>query len=227
MNKTNTLTKNKALRVSIDNNWSSSDFVNLFNSLNFLYKIFIELEFLDDSIEMFIEYKKENNDITFGDYFLSGVVQRALHDIHIVDGNIYKKLNYSSVSNNSKLVTDRQQEFTKTLLNEDRIDHMVFKVSKIKYASPGYADLVGIGKIVEEIFNLFKYYFPNKEGRLNQVKLEQDIISKKIENLKSLGVKDKELQKLFDVRNNSILNIKNLKLSDKITKIEIREIEGD
>ncbi len=226
MNKIKTLTDNKILRVSLDESWGSNDFISLFDSLNFLYKILIELDALEEILEFFIQHAKDNNkELTTKDFLIDKNEFRLLKDIRIVEGEIYKKINYSSISNNSMLIGDKRQELTKVLLNDDRFDRAVLRVSKIKYASPGFADLVGLGKMVEEIFNLFKYYFPNKERKLQQSLLEQDIISRKIENLKSLGIKDKELRKLLDVRNNSILNIKNLRLSDKITKIEIREIE--
>jgi len=70
------------------------------------------------------------------------------------------------------------------------------------------------------MIGLFKYYFPSEETKLKNDLLKQDIITKKIENLKSIGVPEKDLRKILDVRNSSILNLKNLKLSNKITKIE-------
>lgn len=225
MSKIKTLTENKILRISIDQSWSSNDFINLFNSLNNIYKILIELEFVDESKEFLKLWKKENDlgeDLKLSEY---GIISETLQDFQVIDDQLYKRMNYSSVSNNSEVIKDFRQDFTKTLLEDDRIDINSFQVRLIKYSSPGFADLVGAGKIVEQIFDMFKYYFPNKETKLKNSLLEQDILSKRIENLKNLGLSTQELQKFLDVRNSSILNLKNLKLSDKITKVEVKEME--
>lgn len=219
-----TLTENKILRLRIDDIWTSNDFINLFNSLNFIYKTFIELNAIEEErrfLEKFLGKNKLSNNVNLNE----GASEfNTLTDVQIIDGQLYKKLNYSSISNNLELINDIQQEFTKKFLIDDVIDNKIFKVKQIKYSSPGFVDLIGIGKIVEQIFNMFKYYFPNKETDLKNSLLEQDLISKKIDNLKRLGYSEKELQKLLDVRNSSILNIKNLKLSNKITKIEIKNL---
>ncbi|MDL5515088.1 hypothetical protein QSE00_24980 [Arenibacter sp. M-2] len=194
-------------------------------SLNIIYKILTELEFVDDSNEVLRQWKKENNLGEDLKLIEQGLEFETIQDIQVIDGQLYKRMNYSSVSKNSVLVEDFRQDFTKAFLEEDRVDIKSFKVRSIKYSSPGFADLMGAGKIVEQIFDMFKHYFPNKETKLKNSLLEQDIISKRIENLKNLGFSKQELQKFLDVRNSSILNIKNLKLSDKITKVEVKEIE--
>tara|TARA_R110000850_G_scaffold75152_3_gene164125 strand:+ start:32 stop:709 length:678 start_codon:yes stop_codon:yes gene_type:complete len=225
LSKSKILTENKILRLKIDDSWTSNDFINLFNSLNIIYKILLELEFIDKENRFLQKYLEENKIPKNTKLHEQGLEFETLRDIQIIDGELYKRLNYSSVTNNSELIKDFRQEFTKTFLADDRMDNKSFKVRQIKYSSPGFADLIGIGKIVEQIFNMFKYYFPNKETDLKNSLLEQDLISKKIDNLKSIGFSEKELQKFLDVRNSSILNIKNLKISDKITKVEIKEIE--
>ncbi len=225
MEKIKILTENKILRLKIDKNWTSDDFINIFNSLNLIYEILLELEFIDDEVEFLKKYKKENNlseSIKLKD---QGFEFEILNDIQIIDGKLYKKLNYASISNNSLLIKDFSQNFTKKLLINDRTPNNLLKVSKIKFASPGFADFVGLGKIVEQVFDIVKYYFPNKENDLKNSLLEQDLITKKIDNLKSIGYSKKDIQKILNVRDSSILNIKNLKLSNKITKIEIKEIE--
>ena len=102
---------------------------------------------------------------------------------------------------------------------------MAHKIFNNSFASRREPAWHGLGKIVEQLFDILKYYFPNKEIKLRNELLEQEIISLKVENLKSLGVSDEELQKIFDLRNNAILNIKDLKLSNKITNIEIKEVK--
>lgn len=189
------------LKVNIDGDWTSDDFLNLFVSLNLLYKLL---------------------NILGGKY---PIISYRLDEIQLIDGQLYKRLNFSSTADNLSLIESRDHHFTKDFLSNDRIEKYVFAIYKIQYASPGFADFVGIGKIVQQIFSLLRYYFPNEKDRLQNKLIEQDIIHKKIENLKEIGAKDKDMQKIIDIRNTSILNIRNLKLSDKITDIEVKEIE--
>ena len=219
------MTQNKILRIRIDQGWSSNDFINLFNSLNIIYKILVELDFVDESNEILKIWKEKSDSGDNLKLFEQGLEFQTLKDIQIIDGELFKRVNYSSVSNNSELIHDFRQDFTKNLLTDDRVDKESFKVRRIEYSSPGFADLIGVGKIVEQIFDMFKHYFPNKETKLKNSILEQDLISKRIENLKKIGFAEHELQKFLDVRNSSILNLKNLKLSDKLTKVEIREMD--
>ena len=111
------------------------------------------------------------------------------------------------------------------ILRAHKLEKSDLKIKQISYASPGFSDVVGLGKIIENMMDLIKHYVPNKNQKLINEKLELDIIEKKIEILKSIGYPEKEIQKFIDIKNNSMSNIIQLRLLEKVINYELKEIE--
>lgn len=202
-------TKIQVLRINIDENWNSSDFVDLLQSLTFLYNIFIYLDKID-IIESQIYSKIPKN-------FLS----KKIIDLN---GELYVKLNFGDTLSNSECFKE-QKDRSIFFLRQFKSVETDLRVKQISYASPGFADLVGLGKMIENLTELIKYYIPNKNQKLENQKLELDIVDKKIQILKSIGYSEKEIKKISDIKNNALSNIINLQLLGKIEDIELKEIE--
>ena len=201
-------TVNKTLKIKIDKSWSSSDFSNLFDSLTILYQLFIEIDSIDKiNVQIYGEVAKSN----------------LKEDLFNINGELFKRLKYSSTFKNEEQFNPKYFFGSILLASQQTTPRPDLKVSKIQFASPGFSDFVGVGKIVEQIFELIKYYFPNKKGKVENELLSQDLISKKIQNLRALGYSEQELKKFNDIKNSCMLTINDLKFKDKITGIEIKE----
>lgn len=202
-------TQNKILRINIDGNWNASDFINLFESLSLLYQLFTELDKID-YIETQV-YKK---------YQVSQINKNLIN----LNGSLYKKLNFDDTYKNFEIF-DNKINLRMLILRAHKLEKSDLKIKQISYASPGFSDVVGLGKIIENMMDLIKHYVPNKNQKLINEKLELDIIEKKIEILKSIGYPEKEIQKFIDIKNNSMSNIIQLRLLEKVINYELKEIE--
>lgn len=202
-------TRIQVLRINIDKNWNSTDFVDLLQSLTFLYKIFMYLDKIN-IIENQIYSKIPNSDLS-----------KKIIDLN---GELYIKLNFGDTLSNSECFKEKKERNI-FFLRQFKSEKTDLRVKQISYASPGFADLVGLGKIIKNLIELIKYYFPNKNQKLENQKLELDIIDKKIQILKSFGYSEKEIKKISDIKNNALSNIINLQMLGKIDDIELKEIE--
>lgn len=204
-----TKTEKKVIRIYVDGKWTITEFSNFFESIHFLYLLLLEL-----------------NSITTEEsqYYLNTPESEISKEVFNLNGQLFKKLNFPNVFENEKhfeeMFGSRLQHISN--LGRDIIEDL--EVKEIKYASPGFTDLVGIGKIMEQLFSLLRYYFPNKKERLENQILEQDLIAKKVLNLQVIGYSKKDIRKLLDSRNSSLLNLKQLELEGKIKNFEIQEL---
>ena len=96
-------------------------------------------------------------------------------------------------------------------------------IKKIHYSSPGLTDIIGLGKFLDIVFKCVKYYFPNKNDKLQTELLTQDILYKKIENLEKMGYSKKEIKKLIRIKNLSIINLEYLIQEKKVREIKLIE----
>lgn len=194
------------LRINIDGKWTSTDFSVLFESLSILYMLTIEVDKIDFLDNQIYNSKPESplNEILFN-----------------FNGDLYKRMrNYSTYENEKNI------ENIFPSLNKDIVFMRDLDVVQIKYASPGFSDFIGFGKIIEQLIEILKYYVPNKEDILKRESIKQDIISKQIENLKTMGYSKKEIRKLYDARNAALINLQQLGgYSNKITSFEIKDVE--
>ena len=197
----------KILRIYLDEKWSASDFLNLFESLSVLNNIFIEMETID-----LTGYRINKN------IFKDGISDNYIN----LNGEIYKKINFANVSENSNIVSNRDLfniNFHKPFL----IQNNDLTVKEIKYASPGWCDLIGLGKIVEQVFELIKFYLPNKNQRISNEIAEIDLLEKKLSMLNKFDFNESDKIRFLDLKNSSIRNVKQLVTLDKIKKIELKE----
>ncbi|MFS4491933.1 hypothetical protein [Maribacter sp. 2308TA10-17] len=200
-------TEHAILRIEIADDWSSNDFAALFESTSLLYQLFIEI----DSIQHY----------PVG-FFKDTPKPKDLESVIELNSELYKKMRFSSTYENSEKVESlgKLKRLDGPVISMDRNNLII---GEIQYASPGFSDFIGLGKILEQVFSLIQYYFPNKKERLENSIMEQDLLSKKIENLKSLGYSKKELKNFIDVRNSTILNLAELHQHRKITDFKIKE----
>jgi hypothetical protein len=206
--------ENKILRINLDGNWSSTDFSNMFNSLTLLYQLFSELDRID-YLESQLYKAIPNSTIS--------------ENIINLNGKLYKKLNFPDTFENAK--TFRSEYYMDYLLAQSQITQKKSKINdlqikQIKYASPGFSDVVGLGKIIENMIDLIKHYIPNKNQKLENEKTQLDIIEKKIRMLNSIGYSEKEIRKFLDIRNHTISNLKELSMLDKVISFELRNSEN-
>lgn len=206
--------ENKILRINLDEKWSSTDFSKMFDSLTLLYQLFIELDSID-YLDSQLFKARPNSTIS--------------ENIINMNGILYKKLNSPDTFENAKIY--RGEYFmdlflAKSQINETQSKVYDLQIKQIKYASPGFSDVVGLGKIIENMVELIKYYIPNKNQKLENEKTELDIIEKKIRMLNSIGYSEKEIRKFLDIRNNTISNLKQLSKLDKVISFELRNSEN-
>ncbi|MCW1149130.1 hypothetical protein [Flavobacterium lacisediminis] len=204
-----TKTEKKVLRIYVDGKWNSTEFSNLFESFSLLYQLLIELDKIQTDESQ---------------YYLNVPDSQLSKSLLNINGQLYKKLNFPEAYENEKKFEGMFMSPLQYLSELEREVIEDLEIKEIKYASPGFTDFAGIGKIIEQLFNILKYYFPNKNERLQNQILQQDLVSKKISNLQILGYSKKDLRKLSDTRNNAILNLKQLELEDKIKNFEIQDL---
>ncbi|WP_281337267.1 hypothetical protein [Flavobacterium eburneipallidum] len=185
----------KILKISIDGNWTSNDFIKLFESINLLNQIFVEI----DNLNLLQNYQME-----------SELTKNYLN----VNGFIFKKLNLGDTFENTKNLNNIN------IKNSPVEDYRDLKIKELKYASPGFADFFGSGEIVKNIFDTIKHYIPNKNQKLQNEILELDIIEKKLNILNTINSSEREKFRIIEIRNSAIENLKQLDFSNKITNIE-------
>jgi len=102
------------------------------------------------------------------------------------------------------------------------------EVAKVKFSSPGNFDFLGFGKAFESIKELLFHYIPNagtkKDIELKQAEIdikEQELLSRKIDNLKKMGFKQVDIQKIIGLEYNHVDKLLSLKDQGKIVKIDV------
>lgn len=191
------------LRVKIDNNWSGENFKEFFHSMSTLFRILWKIDYLQTLGSTNIEGFAHLEDVDF------------FKNFHTIENNLYRKLEYSDLFKNNSLIEHFLLKNSFKL--EKRSPDKDIRIDKIQFSSPGFTDFTGLGKIIEQIFELIKYYFPNKEGKLKVKSLELDIVEKTIKNLEELGYSKTSIRKIIGLKNASILLLNQLKSENKIT----------
>jgi len=205
------------LIVSIDNYWTASSFSMFFDSLERLY-LYYRLQ--HDLIEAYAQRENElSKSKSFNDLpEIQNLRFRFYYDIG-------KVLNHPSFKS-SYFLTPHFPFFDLGL-----------EVKEIRFASPGFVDLLGIGKVLEQILETVKYYLPSKEKRsqTNLIEIEKDkmileneirkqeLLSKKIENLKMMGFDLPQIQTMIGIEYHHTDNIKNLINNGNIVDLKIAE----
>lgn len=135
---------------------------------------------------------------------------------------MFKELSYGDTFDNDKLFNNFF--YLRVLFSEEKEKECEdLQIKEVKYASPGFSDFAGFGKIIENMIDLIKHYIPNKNQKLENEKLELDNFEKKIRMLNSIGYSPKEIRKFLDIRNHTISNLKQLKDLNKVISFELRK----
>ena len=203
------LNPQSVLRINIDNTWYLNDFENLFNSIKTLYRI----NLIENIHLQRIEFSDRNN------------LQDLLDEFKIDNLEVYKKIanpifkEYFSIGLSSDLFFGKPTVWNKNLYD--------LKVKQIQYASPGFGDFVGLGEIFKNITDTFKYYFPNKKEKLEAQITEVELIQKKVDLYKSMGLTNNEVRELVFISETNKQNIINLINSTRVTDIQNLDYENE
>ncbi len=191
------------LRISLNGKWSNVDFINFFTALENIYELYI----ISDEVSQFKTSKNPASIMVYLEQLMGS-------DSTI----IYEK-------NGLKVGQGRQEFRLKFLMNEQ------LSILKLKFASPGFADLGGfgaaIGHIKDVILRLIDSVENRKSRRLENDKkqIENDVLKiektkKIVELLRNLNYPESRIIKILEVENKSI-NI----LSKLVENMQIEDAE--
>ena len=106
------------------------------------------------------------------------------------------------------------------------------RVQRISYASPGFSDFFGLGKIFEIILEYIKFFSSKKERAIDLIlkqkdieEKEQNILQRKIENLEKLGLDQKEILELIGMESKNIGKLTELINLNQITELKVYDPE--
>ena len=202
------------MRIHIDGDWVIDDFINLFFSINKIYQsrcwTYEILETAEDYFQNSEHKKLWLN--TEPKLFFRGMFRSRLNHLLNLEKNLIDKQNHKLFS-----------------FGEDYDDNL-FKdstliVKRIKYASPGFTDIVGLSGILQQIREMIQYYIPNKIDKEKAKLLEQERIEAQIKNLKEVGFTDFEIRNILLTEEKSLESLKWLIIKEQLNKIEILEVE--
>ena len=201
------------MRVYIDGDWDTFDFVTLLDSITRLHNYY---DIADVVTNQFINFGEQLNWPTILPYLpeVSMLAQDFKREADIVFTSQIRKSDFLAYS----------------FLRTRGACNMALRVEQIKFGSPGNVDFLGFGKAFESIKEVLFHYFPNAETRKNielkQTEIEmkeQEILSKKIDNLNKMGFSQIEVQKLIGLEYNHIEKLISLKKRNQIINIEVEQ----
>ena len=199
------------LRIELDRYWNLSQFIKLFSTFQNIYAIHYALKYRNR--------------------FSEEIVYAASRRIPYV--NLTPALDESSLYelrdwHHGSIV---EEEFL--FSNDSRISNpMELSVRGISYASPGFTDLVGIGKIVEQLKDFAIEYLKIKEQRrLTDITIEKGRLAiererynfskEKIKDLKSYGLSPKECIRVARTVNNQMRQLDLFVETEKVSQIRL------
>lgn len=94
-------------------------------------------------------------------------------------------------------------------------------IHSIKYGSPGSFNFQGLGEIFKQIKDTVIHFFPREKQNLEIEIIHQNVVKLKIENLKSIGFSNEEIQELILKENRHIQRLGKLIGDGKIKSIDI------
>jgi hypothetical protein len=211
----------KTMHVKIDGVWTVYDFITLFKSINTLHRYYRTIDGVIASIK---EYEKTNivfnpkynsskefreQIFCFNDYYYDSIRPSYLNDMEHIRSASFVETSTGMKTTLTRLIN---------LKNE-------IQIRKVKYASPGFIDFVGIGKTVEQLKEIIFHYFPNKKDKIEIEILRQKRNKILIQNMKDIGFDKLMLQRLFLDEELNISGLGKLVEDKKIVDIEILDNE--
>jgi len=190
------------LRIYIDREWTTTEFVMLFKSIENLYGLYRSYF---EGLEMLEE---KNNSTT---YFVD---EHHTPMFHFRDRNPILRSFY----NQEGIFETKDYPFF--IRNDWKRGPSIVS---IKYSSPGFTDIAGIGEVIRHLKEILLHYFPNKIVK-EEIKLkEQERIKIQIENLKQMGFNSIEIQKIILLEEMNLEKIRFLMQEGLIASIELNE----
>ncbi|WP_405205562.1 RES family NAD+ phosphorylase [Aquimarina sp. LLG6339-5] len=184
--------KDSSLFVYIDNNWTSSSFIELIN----IFESIKSVSSIEEKLIFTAKYyqKYEGNSRKF---------------IGEIKGGDTLKLEMVPYSNNFE--------------NELK----TIPIKSIKYNSPGWFEFIFSTAVLGFVFKLITHYKHNRKEKIEIIKLEEEILRQKIENLKSLGYRDDQVREIMlpyiKEAVKSVIRLQELKNDKLVTDFEIKE----
>jgi len=160
--------RDQVLRIEIAGQWTASEFSELMSQLEFLYNVaqFSELEFDRRFTWTYLFRRLRGQSLYPFDPYLS-----AQFDLY----------------EESQLVRFDIQRIVRGLPGRELHE---LTVIRILYASPGFVDLTGLGKEIEQIrlfvMDVIDRYLHREDRRIAQDGATQDVLARKLENAKTL-----------------------------------------
>lgn len=198
-------TEKNILSIKIDGEWTASDFTDFFNSILILYEV----------------YKIIESNEKLNSYFFEDNVVSINGDLYYKSG--FQKLDITEITPEQRLLIkifgDKENYLSPSNYKSD------LRILKLQYSSPGNSDFLGLGTIIKEVFNTFRYYVPNKAGRIKTEIEEQKLLSKKIQNLKAMGYTAKEIKLMIQAKDEAIQTLSVLDSSGKLVSAELKKLK--
>lgn len=191
------------LRVSIDQDWSASDFKNFFNSIEVLYTSKVLINSMFHAAGEFISDPKTKK-IKFISFEQSPLAITISQIKELFEGHTLSTLEIGT-----------RGYFINSTYRQPLL------VKRITYSSPGFTDFLGLSGILKEIKEILMYYFPNRKDKEQCEILKQQKNELTIKNLKELGFSNIEIQTMLLREDVQFQKLANLIQSKQIKSIEV------
>lgn len=203
------------LTFHIDHYWNAVEFATLFDSMNRLY----EFNRLLETTLAF--YYTQHQELEFSEKINSLPT--------------FVNIRNNFVQESFRIFKDdiRLLDYNNPIVNFNRFGSSPLQVTKLQFASRGSVDFVGVGKIFEIIKDTIIHYFPNKDKKIDMIlklkeieERDQKILQIKIDNLKKLGLSEKEILSIIGMESFQLNNILSLKDKGIIIDVEVNNIDN-
>lgn len=208
------------LRISLNQKWSNVDFINLLTAIQNIYELYILSEEINSikNLERFYESNPRKASL-----IITYLEQNFMH------------------SDSPMMIRDETETNIYTNNDSLRLKFVIkseLQIIRIKYASPGFADIGGfgaaIGHIKELILRIIDLFENRKSNKLDNDRKELDNDRKGIENdilridktkkmvelLRDMNYPESKILKILETENNSIKALTNLVESKQIENAE-------
>ena len=189
------------IRVSIDRDWNIERFSKILNAINILY---CNTSLISLTDKEFTTNTGFNNREELAEVFLK--------NYEIFNGETYKREN------------EKFLQYFKGIESRSALA-LNLLVESINYNSPGKIDLLGIGKVIEELSKILQYYFPNKKDKILYEQEKQKLFDMRIESLKKLDISTDEVKKVLSLEHNANQLVSKVIKENLISDIELIEKE--
>lgn len=201
------------IRININGKWSNVEFINLLTALQNIYELYIISNEIAkyDSIDNFYSGNTDKNSLAIT--ILEKNFMNA--DVTMIDLKS-NKMNIYTDSNSFRLRFTIEDELT---------------ILKLKFSSPGFADLGGlgaaIGHIKELIIRLIDLYENRKIKQLEfeKLQIENDLLKidkaqKVVSLLREIGYPESKIIKILETEDKSIQTLAQFVDNGKIENVE-------